>query len=563
MISVHGPDGSVVEFPEDTPPEKIQAVMAQHFGAPSGGEQATQGGGLVKKAGAFLGGMQDSAFETLGMLPDMSARATNALGLTNTPENYYSNAIKSGWNKISRALGTEPESFKPETTGEKFLYGAGRGAADAATIATGAGAVAGASRAGSITQQVAQALAAQPAMQAAAGGVGQGVGEATGNPYLGIAASLAVPAAVSAAGRVVTPVRSQLDPQRQRLADVLAQEGVDLTAGQRTGSRALQGIESVFPNLPFTGRAAAEQAGNQQRQFNRAVLSRAGINADNAAPEVIDGAFRRLGGDFNRLSNGVTLDLGSDDFQNALGEVVARYSRKLPSQTREVFQNYVDDIAGLNGQMPGTTYQVTRSDLTKQARAAAQSDPTFSEALRGLRNALDDAAERAVPEANRGEWQDVRRQYANLKTISKAATGGGQAGAAGDIAPAQLYGAVKQGVGADQFARGQGDLNQLARAGQAFLRPLPNSTTAERTFWQNLMTGSWPGAAAGGLMGGAPGAVAGAAATLAGPRLAQMAYNSRPMQAYLSNQAFMPDGISPRLAAALLAAEEKRRLAGP
>lgn len=558
MIEVEAPDGTIIEFPDGTAPDVMKAAMAKRFAAPK-----PEGGGLVKKAGAFLGGMQDRAFETVGGLVDLSAKATNALGLTNIPKGYNTQAIKDGWNSASRAMGADPESFTPQTAGEKFLHGAGGGVFDAATMATGAGAVAGASRAGGVTNRVAAALAAQPAMQAAAGGVGQGVGEATDNPYLGIAASMAVPAAASAAGRVITPIRSQLDPQRQRLAQALMDEGVDLTAGQRTGSRALQGIESVFPNLPFTGRAAAEQAGNQQRQFNRAVLARAGIDADNASPEVIDQAFTRLGGEFTRLSNGTTLDLG-DDFQRALGEVVARYSRKLPSQTREVFQNYVDDIAGLNGQMPGTTYQVTRSDLTKQAKAAANSDPTFSEALRGLRNALDDAAERSIAPENRGAWQNARRQYANLKTISKAATGGGQAGAAGDIAPAQLYSATKQGAGTDQFARGRGDMNQLARAGQAFLRPsIPNSGTAERTFWQNMMTGSAPGATAGALMGGAPGAAVGAVASLAGPRIAQMAYNSPMMQRYLTNQAFMPDGISPRLIAALLATEGERQIIGP
>jgi hypothetical protein len=555
MIEIEAPDGSIVEFPDGTAPDVMKAALARRFAAPK------PEGGIVKKAGAFLGGMQDSVMETLGAIPDLSAKATNALGLTNIPDGYNTKAIKEGWNSASRAMGGNPEAFTPETTGEKFLYGAGHGVGDAAAVAVPAAGVARTAQAGGVTQRVAQALASQPGMQAAAGAVGGGVGEATDNPLLGLAAAMAVPAGVSAVGRAVTPVRSQLNPEQQRLANVMMQEGVDLTAGQRTGSRPLQLLESVWQSLPFTARPAAEQSARQQQQFNRAVLSRAGVNADSASPQVMDQAFTRLGNEFERLSNGVTVDLTSPNFQQAIANATARYGRKLPSQTRDVFQNYVDDITALNGQMPGQQYQVTRSDLTKQSRAARGQDPYFAEALRDLRNALDDAADASMPPAQQQEWRDARRQYANLKTIAKAATGGGKAGAGGDIAPAQIYGAAKKDTGTDQFSRGRGELNDLSRAGQTFLRELPNSTTAERTFWQNLMTGSMPGMAAGGAIGGIPGAVAGATATLAGPRIAQMAYNSGPVQSYLTNQVMAGTrGLTPEIAAALLAAEEKRQI---
>jgi hypothetical protein len=510
-----------------------------------------------------LKGLQDSAFETVAAPFDLMAAGFRKVGIPAPEPHFYADKLKHGWYSLAEKLGGGPE-MTPNTTAEKFGYGAGHGAGDAASVFLPAAALSRTAQAGGMTERIASSLAENPAMQMAAGAAGGGVGDATGNPYLGIAASLAVPAVAGLASRAVTPIRTNLSPERARQAAVLDAEGVDLSAAQRSGSRALRGVESAFESLPMTANPAADQVANQQGQFNRAVLNRAGINENSATPEVMDRAFTRLGNEFNRLSAQTTVAL-DPQFHQDLSGVAARYANKLPSQTREVFNNYVDDILAQPSGMNGTTYQVTRSDLTRQSRAARQGDPFFADALRGLRNALDDAAGRSVTPQNADAWNEARRQYANLKTISQAVTGGGQAGAIGDIAPAQLYSAVRASAGRDQFGRGGGELNDLARAGQSFLRnPIGNSGTAERTFWQNLMTGSLPtgGATIGALLGGLPGAAIGAGTAMVGPRLAQLAYNTGPVQAYLGNQLLQHPQMNSRIAAALLAADEKRQLTG-
>jgi hypothetical protein len=108
--------------------------------------------------------------------------------------------------------------------------------------------------------------------------------------------------------------------------------------------------------------------------------------------------------------------------------------------------------------------------------------------------------------------------------------------AAGNIPPAALSQALASGPQRN-FAMGRGDLNDLTRVGRAFVQDaVPNSGTPERAYLINMLTG---GGAAGGALaaGGDLGTAAlSAGAMLAGPRVAQEAYLSAPVQAYLRNQ---------------------------
>jgi hypothetical protein len=116
-----------------------------------------------------------------------------------------------------------------------------------------------------------------------------------------------------------------------------------------------------------------------------------------------------------------------------------------------------------------------------------------------------------------------------MMVVEKAATGAGAATAEGLISPSQLRNATVTQNRRD-YARGQGDFADLARSGEAVMKPLPNSGTAPRQNIQNIM--SILGSVAGGARAGLPGAVAGIAA----PAVAGRVLMSRPVQAYLGNQ---------------------------
>lgn len=81
------------------------------------------------------------------------------------------------------------------------------------------------------------------------------------------------------------------------------------------------------------------------------------------------------------------------------------------------------------------------------------------------------------------------------------------------------------------YARGRGDFSDLARAAEAIMKPLPQSGTAPRQYVNKLI--SLLSVGIGGATAGLPGAVAGVAAPAVGWRVLM----SRPVQAYLGNQA--------------------------
>ena len=516
----------------------------------STGEQVARGVGL------FGAGANEGIARAVGALPDLASSGLRAIGLPTPEPGFYTDAARRGL----RTITGEPPA--PENTVENLAYGAGKGAVDAAAFMVPAAAVARTAQAGGVLQGAAQAAMAQPALQVASGAVGGAVGEATDSPLLGAAASLLPAAGVAAAGRLVRPVQSSLTPEAASLAQSAAREGIPLTPAQQTGSRPLQTMEAVFERLPLTSRTQGEIIGGQQVAFNRAALRRAGIDADRASPEVIDAAFNRLGAEFERLSASTTVSL-DPEFMRDMGRVVTRYGEKLSSTQRPAFASYVRDIMAANGQLPGATYQMARSDMTRQARAVSGNDPFFANALRGLRDALDDAAGRSIPAADQEAWNTARRQYANLQVITKAATGAGQGGAVGDISAANLRGALVTGDRRG-YARGNGDLNELARIGQQFIRPqVPNSGTPERLAMTSLLTGGGLGGAGGMAMGANP--LAGAAiglGSVAAPRAAQAVYNIPAVQRYLANAAGRPaPGVNRNALMSILANQGARNVA--
>lgn len=380
---------------------------------------------------------------------------------------------------------------------------------------------------------------------------GQATEGTKAEPYARMAAALLSPALPNIARRAVTPFPASAERLAQ--ARTMEQEGVNLTAGQRTGSDRLRYTESELGGM--AGQRMMEQQGEQ---FTAAVLRRVGINANRATPDVIDGAFTQIGQQFDNLAANNRL-IADRQLAQDLRATVNEYGMMVPPSARApAVENLTNDIVQTirqHGGIPGGSYQSLRSRLDRMARGA-QADPQLSQALRGLRESLDDAMERSIAvnnPADIGAWRQARNQYRNMIVVERAATGAGEAAAAGIISPSALRNATVQKHGRRNYARGQGDFADLARAGEATMKPLPQSGTAPRTAARNLGASAMTllGGGAGGAVGGGLGAVAGMVAGAALPSIAGRAILSRPGRAYLGNQAVQRGNrtMSPQLAA--------------
>lgn len=360
-------------------------------------------------------------------------------------------------------------------------------------------------------------------------------------PYARVAGAMAGGIAPGVAARAITPLPASA--ARTRLVDVLADEGVtSLTAGQRTGSKPLQYAESFLGDGPFAGGGASRIQQEGQEQFTRAAMRRAGQGLDDATPETLAANNQRLGNEFRDLAARNTL-APDNQFITDVTAAVRQYRNVPNSQQAQMIQGYIDDIVPyINaGGMPGAEYQAMRSRMSRQANRLRQSDPDLSEALRGFRNALDDAMGRSISPADREAWQTARREYGAQKTIEKAASRAGEATAEGQLVPANLRNALPKAGGG--YARGEGDFSELARAGSGVMAPLPNSGTAQRNALTNMFM--LPVSATAGRM-----------------------LTSRPAQAYLGNQllARQLENLPPARQAvvrALLAQDRSQLLGGP
>lgn len=336
-----------------------------------------------------------------------------------------------------------------------------------------------------------------------AGLIGAGVGAmqpvATGesralNTGLGAASGIAGQAIGNTIGRAIKPVSSKLSAEQQALATAAGREGIPLTAGQATGSRPLQITESVFENLPFTSAPQLAKKETQQRAFTAAALSRGGMTGDVADAATMLAQKRTLGGTLGNIAQRNTLDFNKG-LTSDLANIVGDAQQHLPPDMSKKVADTIDKVlqqVNSSGTMTGTNYQGWREPLRGLA-ANNETGRYFSQ----IRKVLDNAFSSQLAGQDAAAFAQNSRQYANLKTIIDAMGGAGQLPARGQIAPAQLSASLARSVGKENKTLGVGDLNELARIGQAFVRDtIPNSGTAQRQFYQSLFT-SGGGAVAG------------------------------------------------------------------
>lgn len=353
-------------------------------------------------------------------------------------------------------------------------------------------------------------------------GAGQGAA-------LGAATGAALPAVIAGGKRVISPSRA---PQaKTNAANVLRNEGVELTAGQATGNKKLQ-----YREAELGGSAAEDFMERQAEQFTSAALKRAGLNAPRATHDVIDNGFSAIGQQFDDMAsrNHIQPDKRlATDLQAAW----KRFEGVTNPGTRpKVIERYIADIYGKPGPVSGEWYKSTRSELGK---LTTHENADLAEAARDMMAALDDAMERTIAKTNPadlGGWKEARRLYKNMLVIRDAATRAGAASAEGLITPQALRSAaIRQNKNA--FARGRNEFVDLADAGVSTMTPLPNSGTPGRLSAKLFVpAGAATGATLGGMVGGPLGMGVGAAAGAAVPWAAGKALMSGPGRAYLTNQ---------------------------
>lgn len=557
MIQVKLPDGSTAQFPDGTPNDVMtkaiqakfppQVAAAQPQTPPAAPAGQSLGSDVSQGLSGFNEGLADfagSPVELVNGALRAGAAGVHALG---GPDVQFSTDPVGGQQFFRNLMSPTIAPPTSDPTGQ-FVRRVGNDLG--ASAIPGMGAAAMASRP--------LATLAVNLGTSLAGGTGAATANAVapGNKYAELAGEMAgdfVPGRMAAVGRrLITPFPAS--PERAAFADTMAKNGVDLTAGQATGSKTLQYAENELG-----GGAAADMAGKQGQQFTQAVLAKAGISAPRATPEVMKQAFSDIGDRFNTLTANTSIipdkQLGAD-----LKSALSDYRSIAGSDERPIIANTLNDIKtwAANGQITGAQYKSLSTRISTALDNT--SNPELTGALREVKGALDDAVGRSLAKTSPdalADWQQTRRDYANLMRIKDAAAGAGDA-TAGIISPQRLR-QVLSAKDSKGYVTGRGDLNDLARAGVQTMSPLPNSGTAPRLMVHQIPSaigaalGSMAGLHAGGMEGMGIGAGIG---TLA-PYAAGRAMLSGPGRAYLANQLMgpaktVPNGYLGALSAALI-----------
>jgi hypothetical protein len=358
------------------------------------------------------------------------------------------------------------------------------------------------------------------------------------NTIKGAAISGAVSGGLKAAGRILKPIRSANTQPEQAAVDTLQGEGVRLSVGQQTGSRATQTAERMLRDNPYTGPAMSEQAQKQAESFTRAALRTAGEDAAGATPEVLGRAKTRIGGGMDSIFSRHRIDLRPVDLQG-IQSIVQSARRRLGAgghMSGNPIENIANDITEhmkqAGGKLDGKFYQVIRRDLQ-----ALEAKPDTAELARDFREGLDSAFQHSAGPADSAALAQLRGQYRNLMTIADVADATNR----GLVSPAALAQRMKGGKHTKNEFRFKGEeaLAKLARSASTVVDRFPNSGTTARAGAQ-LVAPSLVGGASYLQDGDTQKAAQLAAMTYGIPKAAAFALNNPATANYLARGVPMP-----------------------
>lgn len=264
----------------------------------------------------------------------------------------------------------------------------------------------------------------------------------------------------------------RLAPQATRDVFNAAQDrGIPLTFAQVSDSDFVKRLAHLSDRLPLSGATARTR--DQVKAVNRAVAGEVGarLNSDGVIDAgVMAHRYDLFNRQFDRVfKDGTPLDR---EFAEKVGQVWKFANDNLDDSAQKTVNSLVrrlEDQAD-NGRLSGATLQSIDRDLRELATGGGDRERVATQ----LRNALhDNFGRNAGPDA-REAWERLRKQYANYKRIEPLVARNPE----GPLPPTQLVGAMtsdKRGKAA--MARGAaGGLGDIAAIGRRMKGPQTSGT---------------------------------------------------------------------------------------
>lgn len=263
--------------------------------------------------------------------------------------------------------------------------------------------------------------------------------------------------------------------------------GFQPTPGQIAQNPAMQNFENYLARSPGSSGRMASLADSNQRAINQAVARALGERADDVGEATLKAAEARIGGEFARLQ-GITAPGLGDDFVNSLASIESANAARGPFRSAKIddLVNKGLDLAAKNN-LSGKAYKEIRSELSSAATSAFKGgDATLGQALKTIRDSLDDAAKASLSKADQAAWDTARQQWQAFKLVTK-----GNIAEAGNVSAPRLAAAARRELPGFRTGGAQGPLADVARVGEAFKGAQnPNSgQLMQQMLYGNPLTG--------------------------------------------------------------------------
>lgn len=506
-ISVHAPNGDVVDFPDGTDDATINEAMSKAYSGQAG---ATPNSPVVPQA---------QQPQTSG--PPVAKKPDEELGLYDATTNPIFRGGEALNGLLAHAIG-QPGADAVDRAGNSLFPWLGdhttaelqaqKDAMNASASEAGVKPGLAGDLAGSVLGTAPVTML--PGVGPVLGGAIQGAGQSHSDTPGGVARDTIVGGALGKAGDVATKMvggvlNPIVSPYVQRMLDM----GVRLTPGQIAGGIG-QRLEDTLQSAPGIGDLIMNAKLRGMGDFNRGLVNQTlkpiGMKLPddvNPGHEAVTYAQTALGNAYDHVLSGVSANIDPQftaDFRR-----VAQTLSGAPKDIQNHFRDYVSNtltplINGARGGGPGaisgTDLKTLESELGAKASQFMSGDgfqKDLGKAYQGLQGALRDQVARSNPQVA-STISSINQGWANLSRLESAA-GKADVAPGGVITPRQYKGAVNQAdttvrnrASAAGRARGQQD----AEAGEAVLGKMPVIDNARRM----LVNGAGLAGGAGAIM---------------------------------------------------------------
>lgn len=450
----------------------------------------------LNSAGIDVGSAQDTQkYAPSTALKALYDQATNNAGL---PQNNTQAVVDKAGEMLAGSVGAGIASKAPQLTeaGSKLLsFMAPNSVSQGVSLAGSGGGV-------EIAQQKFPDSPIAPAVGALVGGA---------LPAAASLGRLGMQLGQEGLARVGASVLPNISDEIAPIAQKAMEYNIPLSRSQIGQSEAAKTFASAAGKIPLSG--AGDFAKEQQKAFNREVLSTIGANSDKVTPEIVANSYKGISDSFDNALKGQNIKI-NPDVMDRLMDIKLAAQDSLGADDYAIVQKQVDKLSNLfapqkninellgipnnEATIPGEKLGAIRSDLSGMTKGQGKEKAYLGQ----LKNLVQDVSVAGAPE-RQAQLREAIQNFRNYQIIkpllNKAVTG--------DISPTTLLGRVAGNY--QNFAQGGGGkLGDLARIGKAFLKdPIPDSGTAQRALAYKALEGA--GAlAAGTAAAGLPGAIA-------------------------------------------------------